>query len=308
MPPPIWTHDRLRPGLYKPSRDEPKVFEQKFDGLRITFFRQEDGRLVAYGRQIEDHLEKLKDLEAPEGREWLSAIKENLPPLSSLDGEIWAPGVPCTSVITRVKERHPELRFSPFAVPYCRRLWYGHSPFEEADEIIRSIGLEPPVRYEFDPEIHTEKWLLAEARRLGTEGFVLKGFQYAEWWKIKKTDTVDAVLMGIGAGKRGNLGRTGGLIVGLWHRVKPDEEGATFHENLGYHAKLVELTRVGTGLSIEDRETITKDDIGRVVEVEYQAVAGKGRLAHPRYIRFRDDKLASECTIDQLPSRETNDD
>lgn len=39
---------------------------------------------------------------------------------------------------------------------------------------------------------------------------------------------------------------------------------------------------------------------GAVCEVEYQDVASKGRLQHPRFVRWRDDKLAEECFISQI--------
>ena len=39
------------------------------------------------------------------------------------------------------------------------------------------------------------------------------------------------------------------------------------------------------------------EDIGRVIEVKAQEIASKGRLRHPRFIRWRDDKPQKECTI-----------
>jgi len=39
---------------------------------------------------------------------------------------------------------------------------------------------------------------------------------------------------------------------------------------------------------------------GMVCEVEANGVASQGRLHHPRFIRWREDKNAHDCTIDQL--------
>jgi len=36
-----------------------------------------------------------------------------------------------------------------------------------------------------------------------------------------------------------------------------------------------------------------------VMEVSYQYVGDKGRLRHPNFVRWREDKPAAECTLSQ---------
>jgi ATP-dependent DNA ligase len=67
---------------------------------------------------------------------------------------------------------------------------------------------------------------------------------------------------------------------------------------IGGSDELTEITRV-SGMPDEQRLDIDeKKDLGRVVEVEYQDVGNGGRLIHPRFVRWRDDKPASQCRYD----------
>ena len=37
--------------------------------------------------------------------------------------------------------------------------------------------------------------------------------------------------------------------------------------------------------------------LGKVIEVRYQYIGDKGRLRHPNFVRWRDDKPPDECTL-----------
>ena len=54
-----------------------------------------------------------------------------------------------------------------------------------------------------------------------------------------------------------------------------------------------------------ERKSLTKLALeGKIknitVEVKANEVTKNGKLRHPRFLRLRDDKLAIECTFDQL--------
>jgi DNA ligase-1 len=87
--------------------------------------------------------------------------------------------------------------------------------------------------------------------------------------------------MGLEPGKGKHKGRMGAIVCGLYVR-----------------RKLVRKISVGGGFTDELREEIWKrceDYIGRVIEVRGWQVFDSGSLRHPQFVRFRDDKKASDC-------------
>ena len=84
-------------------------------------------------------------------------------------------------------------------------------------------------------------------------------------------------------------------------------------EGEGKYAGLIGSVKVSTydgeelasvsGMTDEIRRAISADPeafLGRVCEVQYQNVAKLGRLRHPVFLGFRDDKLPQECGINQV--------
>ncbi len=131
--------------------------------------------------------------------------------------------------------------------------------------------------------------LLDIARRERLEGFVLKelGPDRGGWWKLKVTWTYDCVVVGTKDGAGQFYGDVGALIVGVFGLDKDHP---------------IEVASV-SGMTEVERKWMTehRDElVGRVCEVEANGVASQGRLHHPRFVRWRDDKSAHECTIDQL--------
>ena len=96
-----------------------------------------------------------------------------------------------------------------------------------------------------------------------------------EKWKPVKT--LDAVVTDIKPGKGKYDNQVGALILSVEGR---------------------EVANV-SGMSDAERAAMGEHNIGQVVEVAYQYVGSKGRLRHPRFIRFRDDKLPEQCLLSQ---------
>lgn len=280
----LFTHERLKPKNYREGKDLPTFWDQKYDGLRVTFFKQASGTLYAFGRDLAPHLEMSDTLSQCE---WFRQINEGLPPLTSLDGELYVPGKPCTDVVSHRKERSTELRFIPFAMPVIQNTYCYEDDIDEIDaKILSWTGIEPVERHLFFPEDTQEKFLDL-ANRLAIEGFVLKKGHYHDWWKVKRTKTLDAVVMDLKEGNNSNAGKYSSVVIGLYDGTE-----------------LKELTAIGMGFTHAQIDLLGKNDIGRVVEIEYQSVASQGKLQHGRFLRWRDDKPAIECLWSQLPSVE----
>lgn len=119
------------------------------------------------------------------------------------------------------------------------------------------------------------------------EGLVFRnshdGYESAVIGRVKRSFTMDYVVMDVLPGQGRHAGRMGAVVCGLY-------EGG----------ELVEKVRVGGGWSDREREVIWKRPrsyIGRVLEVRGWQVFASGSMRHPQAVVFRDDKDASECVL-----------
>jgi hypothetical protein len=194
-----------------------------------------------------------------------------------VDGELWWPGHPASDVKTGIIEESPELRFTGFFVWGDRRYPHEHL------ELIQSLGIETPVLLYDNYTQPDLKVLEATAEDRGFEGWVLKErFRIPFWWKFKLEDTYDLIITGWNVS---TAGKHMGKLKSLRCSAYVDGE-------------LKEVSNV-SGMDEKVRYAFDPDkDIGRIIEVKAQEIASKGRLRHPRFIRWRDDKNREECVIE----------
>lgn len=202
-------------------------------------------------------------------------------------GELFCVGKPASYVKTAIIERNPDLRFEAFAIENAAE----NAPLEAVCKTIEALNCHfiPYINLMFRAarqESNCESFILEDelSKYIDAEGWVLKNGNLLDFYKWKPVKTVDCVVTGFVAGKGKYLGMVGALVVSLY-----TDTG------------IVEVAAVG-GFTDEEREAISADCegcLGRVVEVEYQYVGSGGRLRHPRFKRWRDDKLSSECTTEQ---------
>lgn len=117
-----------------------------------------------------------------------------------------------------------------------------------------------------------------EATELGIEGFVFK-FPSRRWFKLKAASTIDCFITGTKPGAGKFKGLVGALICSVY---KGNE--------------VLEIASV-SGMTDDVRRSMTEDPdlIGKIVEVEFNGYAARGRLKHPRFVRFREDKNKEDC-------------
>lgn len=127
----------------------------------------------------------------------------------------------------------------------------------------------------------------------GGEGVIAKSISESEaykfggktkfWYKIKKNTTMDYVIMGYrdtNSAEFAKKGWIGAIVCGLYE-----------------NGKLVEKVDVGS-MDFYTRDLISRNKdkyIGSVIEVGGNDITKTGSSRHPFFIRFREDKDASQC-------------
>jgi hypothetical protein len=295
------TYEPLRARDWADGAGEPRYLHAKLDGWRVRAVVDGDDLLGTYTR-TQDYTARLEAGRWP----WWDALLQ-LPPLTAVELELWAPGVPATSVPTLIKAGDQRLRATAFAVPFAAGLDIRDATLQVARMRCRNYGLEFAEYWELmGPSAApgasaspTRAWLLEELRKLNAEvdhdqnlyrpaleGFVLKRRNYVGWWKYKPELTVDCVVTGLVPGNGKFSGVVGALKVSL-------------HDGTPALDSLYEVAEV-SGMDDAERRRMGDWDLGRVCEVEFQCVGSRGRLQHPRFLRWREDKPPEECTAAQL--------
>lgn len=256
-----WHADlRQKPASWKgqPLR-RPLVVEEKKDGFRCTVERRDGDHIVAYGRKEHIALDLAENV--------LARVKR-WPEWTVLDGELYAPGEPATEVASMIARRSSKLVFWPFAAPFIAGNDARYWSFEQVDDHMTRRGYPPPNRLSpslWGGESPMMDALIAQARAWGVEGWVLKQWHYAGWYKCKPVDTVDLVVIGAKPGKGKHAGRWGSLQC----------EGDV---------------NVGKGNDEQWRDLPLDQLVGRVVEISHEGRQANGGLRFSSFVRWRDDK------------------
>lgn len=291
----VWTHEQLGADAWE---GQPFRYRQvKEDGWRATLFRQDDGRVLAWvrdrkGAGLRPDLELTSRYPIAD-RLRLAILAKKMPPRTSLDCEIITPGAR-SDVITALKDPKRPIELVAFAVPYLAGEDRGHNPLSWAQDCcINGFGLrfspfkdygvgnDKFARYSPEDAEVLREAMVQDALTAGIEGWVLKaGGQCGKWYKVKVERTADLVVTDV---KPARPGKYAGLVGSL---EVSSRDGAV-------------LANV-SGMEDADRRAMTDlwkhggRLVGRVCEVKYQMLGAGGKLVHPRFLRWREDKRASQ--------------
>lgn len=253
--------------------DPRKYVHLKVDGHYTRITVSASGRVTVWTSRPTDITEKCKRYD------WLRPFLLHVPNESVVLGEIYAKGATSSDVKTLLNAGSNELQFRAFAVETLPTT----APLEDVQAWCQQYGIPfLPFRL-YGGESRQE---LLDSLPLHGEGYVLKDGNLLAWQKVKPANTIDVIVDGYTEGR----GRHFGVIGAMKCRTID-----------GTHVANV------AGMSDDDRYDITyrQDElIGAVCEVKYQSITPKGKLRHPRFIKWRDDKLPEACTLDQDPRLE----
>lgn len=268
-----------------------KYAQAKMDGNRVLVIgRLEERKMHVVTTTGTDLSDKVMQCH------WANLLSKRMLDLEYFDGELYLPGHGREALSTALADRSPDIRFAVFGHSLCPK----NASLREVERIIleRKCDLDVPDWEELaDPEGKllkvtkeeaTVESLLSGVKSLGVhyDGIVLKNGMYSEWLKFKHKKSIDVVILGLKPAKEGKFeGQCGSLVCGCY-----DGESDIVYEV----AKC-------SGMNGQIRSGLCEADIGRVIEITYERVGTRGRLQSPQFSAWRDDKLGSDCKLDQDP-------
>lgn len=299
-----------KPAAVEACLDDPNMIAQeKFDGSRYFLKHYGGGEFKLHSRKmsVKDNLPVDKTGNIPhiiaEVKKMKALMKHGT---FVLDGEImWDHGSVISVMGAKPEKaiaRQEEIGYVYFVVydiPYCDGNELFSMPYFQRRQLLQA-NVKDGKHVRLPKQVTRNKRLfLQNIWDRGGEGIILKDpdglYQPGErprgnWIKVKRQLSDEFVVMGFIPGKGKYKGMVGAIVFGQY-----DSAG-----------KLIEVSQC-SGFTDKVRQEITKDPDsfkGRVVEVEFQERTSKeaGRrnvesLRHPRWLRWRDDKNAKECTL-----------
>jgi hypothetical protein len=269
----------------------------KLNGHRVAFYIQPHNArrpIVAFGRDQKPHLEMMARYPALNSPA-LMLLLIQLPPKTMIDCEIMGTGDAPSDVVPALKAG--TFTVMPFGVPFYAGESLAHERLPVQRQRIVDMGF-PFADYHSllspnDPESEMKR-LLDEARFRKMEGWVLKGEVGWRWYKLKVEHTIDAFIVGVEAGQGKFEGQIGSIICAVYELNQDGTSGTA--------------TRVianASGMDDATRQQMTQLHAAgrlrhRVVELKYNHIGANGRLVHPRFIRWREDKPMKFCSSKQL--------
>ena len=278
---------------FKDYTNQPvKYIQAKMDGHMYYVTVNQRGVITCLTKNGKDKTDKLMAIDH------ISEELYALPPSTELMAELHCPGEFATSVPTMLNNADERLQLSVFACPTLCGIDLSDMDLVGVEKEVTVCGLSfvPVELVSDDLRPAHAKYLLKEAIELKIEGWVLKESHMEGWYKLKPVKTIDAFVIDV---TESDSAAYAGHMKAVRLRLFTgdlDDDGELIMHDLG---------ECGGGFTKKFKLSMTHTEaysklVGRVCEVAYQSVTPGKKLQFPRFVRFRDDKDASQCTVEQL--------
>jgi hypothetical protein len=260
-----------------------KFAHAKIDGIYVEIFKMPEifgGGLRIHTSLPSDITEQIISAD----HDWYHKCNAYLRPGERLHAELYAPGESSSYVKHALAEKKP-LSLAVFA---CQAKQLSvNAPLNTVDEFVTNSYQLAFAPYLWDIDANV---LASRAPPHGIEGWVFKNGNFLDWYKWKPVRTIDCVVLGFTPGEGKYSGQAGALRVGVYVRA----QGSGIADSY-----LMQEIALVSGMTDNERALINEHDINRVVECAYQCVGSAGRLRHPRFVRWREDKAPVMCNARQ---------
>ncbi len=271
---------------FKDYTNQPvKYIQAKMDGHMYYVTVGQLGTITCLTKNGKDKTDKLLAI----GHIWEEL--SNLPCSTEFMAELHCPGGFATSIPTMLNNADERLQLSVFACPTLGGHDLTNEPLDEVEAAITAMGLEfIPVHMVMVNDKMKQR-LLDEAEEQAVEGWILKESHMEGWYKLKPVKTIDAFIVDHQVSDSATYkGCLKSVSLGLF-----GANGVDVHD----------LGECGGGFTKEfklslDTQELRDGLLDKVIEVAYQSVTPGKKLQFPRFVRFRDDKDAGQCTVEQL--------
>jgi bifunctional non-homologous end joining protein LigD len=299
----------------KPFSDKDWVFEVKWDGFRAIAYVNEELSLKSRNqKELKYNFPELEELTKltrkvvldgeivvmKEGKTDFQTLLERGKTASPTEIELQNLRSPAVYVVFDILEKD--------GTPLI------NLPLTERKKILRSSVQEGKHVLLSDVVEENGEAYYATALEKGLEGVMAKkktspyepGVRSGNWLKIKKLRSCDCVIFGYTKGTGARAKTFGALLLGLYNSegepVYVGKVGTGFSRDtlrtLSEAFKTLEADSAPITVDIPEEVTWLKPKL--VGEIGYQAVTRDVRLRMPRFLGLREDKLPTECTLDQI--------
>jgi DNA ligase D-like protein (predicted ligase)/DNA ligase D-like protein (predicted 3'-phosphoesterase) len=300
---------------HQPFSGKDWVFEIKWDGFRaiayvndVLSMRSRNGKELKYNFP---ELEELKQLTGnvvldgeivvmKDGKPDFQALLERGQATSPVEIEVQAKRSPVVYVVFDILEKDG---VSLVDLPLTERKRILKDSVREGRHVLLSDFVEEKGEAYYS--VALEKGLEGVMAKKKDSGYEL-GARSGSWLKIKKLRSCDCVLFGFTKGSGVRAETFGALLLGLYgddeEPVYVGKVGTGFSQAMlkTLSERFQQLKTDTAPFSVDISDEITWLKPALVCEVGYQVVTRDVRLRMPRFLGLREDKLPSECTLDQI--------
>ena len=318
-----WFSKRIKPMLAvrgKPFSSDEFIYEIKWDGTRcIAFVDVENKRLRLQNRRLMEIAYRYPELD------FFNFLSQN----AVIDGEIVVlkDGKPSFHLLQKREHVDSKMRiellskmfpavYITFDVLYTQSDgWIMNRPLIERRKVLAEIGSDTKRIARSD---YVEKYgeqLYRKAVEMGLEGIMAKrkdsvyqpGKRSDAWIKMKKSNSIECVIVGWLEGEGMREGKFGSLILALKSDrgfVHVGQVGTGFDSEFinWFYEKLKEIEISKPYFEAEFKRKVHWVKPVYVCEVEYLELTKDGKLRAPVFRRLRDDKSPEECRVEELLS------